>query len=112
MKDNWTFQLKKGSFELAILFLLHSEPMYGYEITKRLKETEELSISGGAIYPILNRMYKKGFINFYWGESDKGPPKKYYYINELGLKTLRSRMDTYQKVYKALSSLGGDKIDS
>lgn len=115
MNDNWLMQLKKGSYELAILLLLNSRPMYGYEITQQLKETEELSIAGGAIYPILKRMYNHNLINHYWKESEKGPAKKYYYINNNGIQTLKKRMHTYNNVYHALCSLenkGGLNIDS
>ncbi|WP_174613715.1 PadR family transcriptional regulator [Virgibacillus ihumii] len=115
MSDKWLFQLKKGSYELAILLLLNTRPMYGYEITQQLKDTGELSIAGGAIYPILKRMHKYKMIDFYWKESEKGPSKKYYYINNNGIRTLKARMLKYHNLYHALCSLekkGEFNVDS
>ncbi|MGW8264429.1 PadR family transcriptional regulator, partial [Bacillus sp. LR--39] len=56
VNDRWIVQFRKGIFELAILSLLRSKPMYGYELTSSLKTTSALALSEGAIYPILKRM--------------------------------------------------------
>lgn len=63
VNDRWIVQFRKGIFELAILSLLRSKPMYGYELTSSLKTTSALAISEGAIYPILKRMTEKGWID-------------------------------------------------
>ncbi|WP_088007691.1 PadR family transcriptional regulator [Indiicoccus explosivorum] len=112
MGDKWLFQLKKGSFELAVLLLLKSKPMYGYEITKKLQETGELSLGGSAIYPVLKRLHVNDFIDYYWADSENGPQKKYYFITDAGRKALKNRMETYRNFYGALSSLdesGGEE---
>ncbi|MGW6082018.1 PadR family transcriptional regulator, partial [Bacillus subtilis] len=45
VNDRWIVQFRKGIFELAILSLLRSKPMYGYELTSSLKTTSALAIS-------------------------------------------------------------------
>ncbi|MCD5323405.1 MULTISPECIES: PadR family transcriptional regulator [Pontibacillus] len=104
MKDKWLMQLRKGSYELAILLLLKERPMYGYEITNRLKETDELSIGGGAIYPVLKRMQDQELICYYWEDSEQGPAKKYYYLSKKGGETAKERMEVYEKMFEALRS--------
>ena len=103
--DKWITQLRKGIFEIAILSLLSSKKMYGYEISSALKKTQLFSISEGAIYPILKRMSKEGWIEFYWSESTEGPRRKYYFITPLGEKLLNERLSKYQELYLTLKNL-------
>ncbi|AIM15143.1 PadR family transcriptional regulator [Neobacillus sedimentimangrovi] len=104
--DKWFIQLRKGVFELAILSLLKSKQMYGYEISKFLKEVPTLSISEGAIYPILKRMSEEGWIDYYWVDSSGGPKRKYYQITTKGEKILEYRLTQYEEIHKVLLFLG------
>lgn len=107
--DKWIVQLRKGTFELAILSLISRLPMYGYEISTSLKEEPVFAISEGAIYPILKRMTNKGWIEFFWQDSEEGPRRKYYQITEEGRLILTERLQKHQEVYEALMFLGKDK---
>ncbi|PEK57861.1 PadR family transcriptional regulator [Bacillus wiedmannii] len=105
--DKWIVQLRKGVFELVILTLLKSQSMYGYEISKKLKEVPVLSISEGAIYPILKRISNKGWIDSYWDESLDGPRRKYYKITDEGMGILVNRLEKYKEIYDVLILFGG-----
>jgi DNA-binding PadR family transcriptional regulator len=52
------------TLELAVLGLLHENPMHGYELRKQLAEVLGglRSISYGSLYPALKRMLKAGWI--------------------------------------------------
>lgn len=107
--DQWIVQLRKGTFELAILSLLSTKAMYGYELTSSLKQTPIFQISEGAIYPILKRMTDKEWIEFFWADSGEGPRRKYYQITSKGEKILSERIEKYKEMYEALIILGGGK---
>ncbi|PDY27005.1 PadR family transcriptional regulator [Bacillus thuringiensis] len=109
--DKWIVQLRKGVFELVILSLLKSHSMYGYEISKKLKEVPILAISEGAIYPILKRISQKGWIDSYWDDSLDGPRRKYYQITKEGQEILVNRLEKYKEIYDVLLIFGeeGDK---
>jgi PadR family transcriptional regulator, regulatory protein PadR len=110
--DKWMVQLRKGTFELAILSLIHSRPMYGYEISAALKKTSHVfAISEGAIYPILRRMKEKGLIESFWEESVDGPRRKYYQITLEGSEILNDRSDQFKEIYDALALLRGGESD-
>ena len=59
---NWLSQVKRGLLELCILNLLGHEPMYGYQIVKRLLAVPGLVISEGTIYPLLSRLKTQGLV--------------------------------------------------
>ncbi|SDN27597.1 DNA-binding transcriptional regulator, PadR family [Fictibacillus solisalsi] len=109
--DKWIIQLRKGTFELAILSLVSSRSMYGYEISSALKKSPIFFISEGAIYPILKRMTEKNWIEFYWVDSMEGPRRKYYQITEEGRLLLTERMAKYKEIYDALTLLGEGVTD-
>ncbi|MHC4121337.1 MAG: PadR family transcriptional regulator [Planctomycetota bacterium] len=92
--DNWTNQLRKGMLELCILNDIRNRKMYGYEIVRRLRQIDGLIISEGAIYPILSRLKRQGFVETSIRESAEGPARKYYELTERG-REMVSRMNAY-----------------
>jgi DNA-binding PadR family transcriptional regulator len=64
---------EEGSvLELAILGLLHSAPLHGYELRQRLKATLGTfrAFSYGSLYPTLRRMRDAGWIQSDEGDAD------------------------------------------
>jgi len=78
-------QLKKGILELCVLSVVARKDCYGYELVNEI--SKNIEISDGTIYPILRRLTQVGFFTTYLQESQEGPPRKYYKITELGMKT-------------------------
>ena len=103
--DQWIAQLRKGTFELAILSLLNTKAMYGYQITAALAESEVFAISQGAVYPILKRMTASSWIEFFWETSAEGPKRKYYQITAEGKKVLDERLALLDHFYHSLHVL-------
>ena len=85
----WETQLRKGALSLAVLAILWRERLYGLEILKRLDADGGLSISEGAIYPLLNRMKAEGLVAAEWVEADAGHPRKYYSLTAAGRRRAR-----------------------
>ncbi|WP_243899809.1 PadR family transcriptional regulator [Clostridium perfringens] len=54
----------KGSFEITLLSLLKNKPMYGYEISKTIKNLtkNELTIVEVTLYPSLKSLEEKQLI--------------------------------------------------
>ena len=61
-------EILKGSLEIILLSLLKNKPMYGYEISKTIKNlTEnELTIGEGTLYPALKRLEERQLIENYF----------------------------------------------
>ena len=63
-------ELKKGSAELLILSLVESRARHGYELGQLIEQRSEGAIrfSAAALYPLLYRLEKRGWIEGKWVE--------------------------------------------
>ena len=77
--------LKKGTSELLILYLLDSEDMYGYQIAHELKvrSGEQFVMPEGSLYPTLYRLIDKGVISDRMEIVGKRL-RKYYHLEPYG----------------------------
>lgn len=73
-------QFKKGALELCVLSQLVRGDKYGYELTERI--SDEMSIAGGTLYPILRKLKADDYVTTYLVESESGPARKYYKLTD------------------------------
>ena len=52
----------------------------------------------GTLYTLLNRLRKDGKLNYDWEESPKGPPRKYYFITDVGKDTLEEMSEAWDEI--------------
>lgn len=85
-------ELSTGTVSLALLAVLArtSEPMYGYQIAKRLEQVGEGVLAGkqSALYPVLRNLSSTGLAESHVEPSVAGPPRRYYRITPLGQEVL------------------------
>lgn len=106
-------ELLKGSTTTLILSLLHSKPMYGYEIIKELESKSNgiFSFKEGTIYPILHSLEEKELIVSYWGEGTGKRKRKYYKINDQGKEFIQEKKEEWSVFKNAVDEvLSGEKI--
>jgi PadR family transcriptional regulator PadR len=77
-------QLRRGVLEYCVLALLADEELYGFDLVRRLSESEGLVTSEGTIYPLLSRLRRVGWVDSSWRESESGPPRRYYSVTRAG----------------------------
>ena len=80
-------ELSAGTVSLALLAVLGeaAEPMYGYQIAKRLEQLEGvLAGKQSALYPVLRGLEGAGLLESHVEPSVSGPPRRYYRINGTG----------------------------
>ena len=86
-------ELSTGTVSLALLAVLAAagEPMYGYQIAKRLERDGEGVLSGkqSALYPVLRNLQAAGLLDSHVEPSVSGPPRRYYRITDAGHRALR-----------------------
>ncbi len=100
-------QLLRGALDLCLLAVIHEEPAYGYEMTKRLS-ARGLSIVGeGSIYPLLGRLEREGLVETYRAVSDGGPPRKYYCTSHKGRRALEDGLAEWRSVRDAVDGVLG-----
>ncbi|MCM3397242.1 PadR family transcriptional regulator [Oceanobacillus profundus] len=105
--DKWQLQFKKGVIELTIMLLIQRKPLYGYEITSTLKNTSYLSLSDGAIYPILKRLENNKWSYSFWDDPEDGPRRKYYQLTEKGKEVLENRIQIFNESSSVIKTIKG-----
>ena len=102
-------ELLKGSTTMLIMEMLKDENMYGYQITKKLKEKSEnlFNLNEGTLYPILHKLEENNFITSYWDENTTRK-RKYYAITEKGKKQLKDKKEEWKLFSNGVNKvLGG-----
>jgi PadR family transcriptional regulator, regulatory protein PadR len=99
--------LYKGCLEPIVLKLLNEhDRMYGYEITSKVKELTkgELSITEGALYPLLHRLEARGVLKSS-SEQVGNRVRKYYSLTKTGKKELAGSQEEFLKFVQTLSTI-------
>jgi PadR family transcriptional regulator PadR len=86
-------ELAAGTVSLVLLAVLAAahEPLYGYQIAKRLERDAGGVLVGkqSALYPVLRNLSAAELLDSFVEPSEAGPPRRYYRITTLGRKVLR-----------------------
>ncbi len=88
-------QLFKGSLTTIILKLLHEQDkMYGYEMTKKVKELSNgnFSLTEGALYPCLHKLEAEGLLTASIEKVDNRP-RKYYSLTKSGKREVKIKLN-------------------
>jgi PadR family transcriptional regulator PadR len=81
-------EMLKGTLEGIVLAIVAVQPAYGYEITAQLREQGFSDIAEGTVYALLIRIEQRGFVDVAKVPSEKGPPRKVYSLNAVGVEYL------------------------
>ena len=89
---------------MLILRTLARGPLHGYAIAKRIRETsrEGLEIEDGSLYPALNRMLVKGWVEAEWGVSETGRKARFYDLTADGRKQLETESAEFDRLVRAI----------
>lgn len=105
MKQN--SQLYKGSLSTIILKLLsENKKMYGYEITKKVKELSDgnLSLTEGALYPALHKLEADGLLEVQI-ENIGNRNRKYYLLTQQGKKQTTQKIQEVTEFISQMQSI-------
>ncbi len=87
--DSANQEFLRGTLKTIVLRLLAQQGrMYGYEITQAVEERTqgELTLTFGALYPVLHKLEEEGFLTTQTQEVD-GRLRKYYQLTPTGSET-------------------------
>lgn len=102
-------KIARGSAELAILSLLAREPLYGFEIAKRIEEESggALRFTLASLYPMLYELEKHGWVKGRWEANRAGRDRRYYCLTPAGKKKLAPLRREWRVFFHALDRLAG-----
>ncbi len=97
-------QLLPGTLFLLILKSLARGPLHGYAIVKRIRNASDndLQIEEGSLYPALNRLLVKGWLQAEWGTSENNRKARFYRLTPEGRKQLHAEAKDFEKLIKSI----------
>src|SRR5207342_954528 len=102
-------ELSAGTVSLALLAVLgaSTDPMYGYQIAKRLEQVGQGVLAGkqSALYPVLRNLESAGLLDSFVEPSVAGPPRRYYRITAPGRDVLQAWTAAWAATRDSLDSV-------
>ena len=99
-------EMMPGTLELLILKTLerHREPLHGYGIARHIQRVsdEVLQVEEGSLYPALQRLALKGWVEAEWGLSDSNRRARLYRLTPAGRKELAREMADFERLLGAI----------
>lgn len=104
MANNESSQLLPGTLFMLILKSLSRGPLHGYAIAKRIRQASDngLEIEDGSLYPALNRLLVKGWVEAEWGTSENNRRARFYRLTPEGRKQLHAEAKEFDKLVKTI----------
>ena len=80
---------------MCILRIVAAEPVHGYAIARELEDLGFGSVTGGTLYPILNRLQRDEMLSARWVEGAGGPGRKIYELTARGAEELAHQAERW-----------------
>ena len=94
----------RGTLDLLVLKTLTLAPMHGWGISQRLQQFSRgvLDVNQGSLYPALQRLEQKGWIESEWRTSDHNRRAKYYRLTTAGRRAVSDEAASWQRYVQAV----------
>jgi PadR family transcriptional regulator, regulatory protein PadR len=102
--DDDRIELLQGTLDLLILRTLVFGRQHGQGIARLIQQTSEevLLVDHGSLYPALQRLEGKGWIEAAWGTSENNRRARFYTLTERGRGQLVREADRWQRLVTAM----------
>lgn len=99
----------RGTLDLLILKTLTLEPMHGWGISSRIQQFSRgvLDVNQGSLYPALQRLEQKGWVDSEWRASENNRRAKYYRLTAAGRRAVGSETASWRNYVKAVELILG-----
>jgi transcriptional regulator len=94
----------QGTLDLLILRTLVHGPQHGQGIARAIQSQSDhvLIVEHGSLYPALQRLEERGFVNAEWGVSDSNRRARFYTLTKTGRAELTREQSEWRKVTAAI----------
>ena len=94
----------QGTLDLLILRTLRQGPQHGQGIARAIQTQSEdvLIVEHGSLYPALQRLEDRGFVDAEWGTSDNNRRARFYALTRAGRAELTREQIEWRKVAAAI----------
>jgi PadR family transcriptional regulator PadR len=99
----------RGTLDLLILQTLTLEPMHGWGISQRIQQFSRgvLDVNQGSLYPALQRLELKGWIDSEWRTTEHNRRAKYYRLTGAGRRAHGAETQNWRRYVLAVEGILG-----
>lgn len=105
-------EFKRGPLQMLALFLLQGRDMYGYQMTQYINRYSagKFPVTEGALYIVLYRLIKKGYIS---KQEETGVKKArvFYHLEPSGKELLDELLTAYHSMHEGVTGILNAELD-
>jgi PadR family transcriptional regulator PadR len=107
MREATPADVLRGTLDLLVLKTLTLEPMHGWGISQRIQQMSKnvLDVNQGSLYPALQRLELKEWIDSEWRASDNNRRAKYYRLTAKGRRALGAETESWRRYVDAVEDI-------
>ena len=97
----------QGTLDLLVLRALSIEPMHGWGLAQRIEQMsgDVFAIQQGTLYPALQRMKRKGWVDSTWRVTENNRRARYYALTALGRRQLDAERAQWERTAGAVNGV-------
>ena len=97
-------ELLQGTLDMLVLQTLRLGPAHGYTIARLIGQRSDafLQVEQGSLYPALNRLEDRGWVDSYWAVSENNRRARYYRLTPKGRRQLQVETEQWQRLVQAI----------
>ena len=101
-------EMMRGTGPTAVMQLLSSGEMYGYEIIDSLEKKSKgvFELGQSTLYPMLYNLESKGLVKSREKKADNGRKRRYYQLTTAGKKKLAADREQWNAIMQGMKALG------
>jgi PadR family transcriptional regulator, regulatory protein PadR len=101
--------LLPGTLDMLILKTLTVQPMHGYGVAQHLRQLSRdvIDVEEGSLYPALQRLRQKGWVEAEWGTTPNNQRARYYTITRAGRRQLGEQEAGFAELVAAIGRVMG-----
>ena len=95
----------QGTLDLLVLRTLAIEPMHGWGLAQRIEQMsgDVFAIQQGTLYPALQRMTRKGWVDSAWLVTENNRRARYYALTAVGRRQLDTERARWERTSTAVN---------
>lgn len=109
MTESSSSDVLRGTLDLLILKTLSLAPMHGWGINQRIRQISRgvLDVNQGSLYPALQRLEHRGWIESDWQTTEHNRRAKFYRLTDAGERALAEETESWRRYVGAVDWILG-----
>lgn len=111
MSEPQSADVLRGTLDLLVLKTIALGPMHGWGVSQRLQQLsrDALQVGQGSLYPALQRLEQKGWIDSEWQTTEQNRRAKYYRLTASGRRALGAETEGWRRYVETVELILGTR---